>query len=346
MGLQSELFRGDPALEAAAVADHAHITLGAVGDHVRKIQQALNITDGAGLSEDGVYGNGTASAVLEYKRERGIINFAYQQAPDNIVGKMTIQALDQELVKAPGPLEDRTTEVGAATLATLITMDTTLVSRGIFISAPLRLRFELLRLTAAITARGNLTFRGRIRDEFRRGSVQLAGIEAPARGPIVFAAAPAVAVGGVAALEIAIAALALILLLCIVSEDFRKELSRLIQENLEAATEAVLESILDENEIRSAVRRCNGANQNPNPKCAERQKQFEQRDSEFKSARSEAANAVATATMLAPQIEGPRLRFILERVRKALVRLREALRALKDAANALFKDCGCAIPPF
>ena len=38
MALQSSLFRGDPKLEAAAVSDQAHITLGATGPHVKKIQ--------------------------------------------------------------------------------------------------------------------------------------------------------------------------------------------------------------------------------------------------------------------------------------------------------------------
>jgi hypothetical protein len=41
MGLQSELFRGDQRLEAAAVSDPGHIMLGASGPHVQKIQTAL-----------------------------------------------------------------------------------------------------------------------------------------------------------------------------------------------------------------------------------------------------------------------------------------------------------------
>jgi hypothetical protein len=42
----------------------------------------------------GRYGASTAEAVLEYKRTRKIINFSYQTKADNIVGKMTIAALD------------------------------------------------------------------------------------------------------------------------------------------------------------------------------------------------------------------------------------------------------------
>jgi hypothetical protein len=53
MALQSSLLRGDPKLEAAAVSDPAHITPGATGPHVKKIQQALNKLDRANLMEDG-----------------------------------------------------------------------------------------------------------------------------------------------------------------------------------------------------------------------------------------------------------------------------------------------------
>jgi peptidoglycan hydrolase-like protein with peptidoglycan-binding domain len=100
MPLQSKLFRNDPKLEAAAVSDHAHITPGAKGDHVRKIQVALNQLDGASLKTDGVYGPATAAAVLAYKKKRNIVNRAYQTQADNIVGKMTIDRLDKEMLVA------------------------------------------------------------------------------------------------------------------------------------------------------------------------------------------------------------------------------------------------------
>ena len=69
MALQSQLFRGDSALEAAANVDSAHITPGARGPHVEKIQTALNILDSAGLEVDGRYGPATANAVLSYKNK-------------------------------------------------------------------------------------------------------------------------------------------------------------------------------------------------------------------------------------------------------------------------------------
>jgi peptidoglycan hydrolase-like protein with peptidoglycan-binding domain len=98
MALQSQLFRGEPKLEAAAVSDSAHIVQGATGEHVSKIQLALIRLDGAALKSDGSYGPATAAAVLAYKRKRNIVNRSYQSQADNIVGKMTIVALDREMV--------------------------------------------------------------------------------------------------------------------------------------------------------------------------------------------------------------------------------------------------------
>jgi peptidoglycan hydrolase-like protein with peptidoglycan-binding domain len=98
MPLQSQLFRGDPKLEAAATSDPAHIVPGARGPHVAKIQKALNALDGAGLDEDGAYGPATAAAVLAYKQARDIVNRSRQTQADNIVGTMTMAALDREML--------------------------------------------------------------------------------------------------------------------------------------------------------------------------------------------------------------------------------------------------------
>jgi peptidoglycan hydrolase-like protein with peptidoglycan-binding domain len=97
MALESQLFAGDPQLEAAAVSDPAHIVPGARGGHVRKIQLALIQLDGAAIDPDGVYGPKTAAAVLAYKRSRNIINRSRQTQADDIVGKMTMAALDSEM---------------------------------------------------------------------------------------------------------------------------------------------------------------------------------------------------------------------------------------------------------
>jgi|SRR5437762_10377138 hypothetical protein len=103
MSLQSELFRGDTKLDAAAVSNPAHIVPGAVGEHVAKIQAALLKLDGIVIDPVEVtakrYGSSTANAVLSYKKKRSIINTSYQSQADNIVGIMTITALDKEMLK-------------------------------------------------------------------------------------------------------------------------------------------------------------------------------------------------------------------------------------------------------
>ncbi len=96
MPLQSQLFRGDPKLEAAAVSDPAHILTGAKGPHVSKIQQALIQLDGAAIQADGSYGPATARAVSAFKTKRRILNF--QSQIDDIVGKKTMAALDSEML--------------------------------------------------------------------------------------------------------------------------------------------------------------------------------------------------------------------------------------------------------
>jgi len=102
VALQSQLFKGDPKLEAAATSHPAHITPGARGPHVVKIQQALNEISSLSLALDGIYGQGTAAAVLQYKRERNIVNTSYQTQADNIVGIMTMAALDADMLAREG----------------------------------------------------------------------------------------------------------------------------------------------------------------------------------------------------------------------------------------------------
>ena len=110
MALRSNLFKGDTKLEACAVSHPAHILQGHVGAHVGKIQAALAALDGAVIDAAELsstrYGKSTAAAVLSYKKKRSIINPSYQTTPDDIVGKMTIASLDDEMAKkeqAPPP---------------------------------------------------------------------------------------------------------------------------------------------------------------------------------------------------------------------------------------------------
>lgn len=102
MALQSTLFGADRALQACLVDDRAHVTLDAAGEHVTKIHSALVILDNASIAVDelraGRYGPSTAAAVLAYKQRRQIINPSYQTQADDIVGKMTIAAMDREML--------------------------------------------------------------------------------------------------------------------------------------------------------------------------------------------------------------------------------------------------------
>jgi hypothetical protein len=101
--LVSDLFRGEPRLEKCLLEDKAHVLKGDRGQYVALIQYAVLVLE-PGTSIDGqelvreVYGADTAKAVLAYKTRRKIINPAYQTTADAIVGKMTIQRLDAEML--------------------------------------------------------------------------------------------------------------------------------------------------------------------------------------------------------------------------------------------------------
>ena len=101
MALFSNLLKGNANLAACQSNDAAHLTIGARGEHVAKVQFALFALDSAAIDRNEVqfqtYGPSTAKAVLAYKTKRKIINTAYQNTPDNIVGKMTITRLDQDM---------------------------------------------------------------------------------------------------------------------------------------------------------------------------------------------------------------------------------------------------------
>lgn len=102
-------------LEACLTTDSAHIQERKPperGEHVSKIQEALfQLLPGVDFGSEvgnAEYGPKTAAAVLKYKTNHKppIINRSYQDAPDRIVGRMTMQALDEDMAKRfpkPGP---------------------------------------------------------------------------------------------------------------------------------------------------------------------------------------------------------------------------------------------------
>lgn len=105
--LRSDLFLASRELQACLASDAAHVAPGARGQHVALIQSALvrlDVLDAdAARIEARTYGPRTAAAVLTYKREFNIVNRAYQNSADNIVGRMTISSLDHGIAA----LDDR-----------------------------------------------------------------------------------------------------------------------------------------------------------------------------------------------------------------------------------------------
>jgi hypothetical protein len=103
MPLVSKTLSGNAALQACLVNDQAHVTPGAAGVHVGLIQKCLLVLESSPLAPSElrrrVYGPTTTAAVLAYKRKRSIINRSYQTQADNIVGKMTIARLDEDIAK-------------------------------------------------------------------------------------------------------------------------------------------------------------------------------------------------------------------------------------------------------
>jgi peptidoglycan hydrolase-like protein with peptidoglycan-binding domain len=100
LALRARLFKGSSRLQGCLLHDHAHVAPGSKGDHVYRIQTALSWLDYAvdpGELKTSAYGPSTSKAVLEYKKQRNIVNRSYQSQADNIVGKMTIAAMDKEL---------------------------------------------------------------------------------------------------------------------------------------------------------------------------------------------------------------------------------------------------------
>ena len=110
MPLRSRLFAGDRRLEACLVDDKAHLTPGTRGDFVSKVHTALFLVDGLNVDASDLrtqlYGPSTAAAVLAYKRKRHIVNPTYQRTEDDIVGKMTVASLDNEVaLREAGPAD-------------------------------------------------------------------------------------------------------------------------------------------------------------------------------------------------------------------------------------------------
>jgi len=243
--LSSDLFQGDPALEAALRIDAAHITPGAVGEHVKKLQAALTILlqhPPGDIAPDemnvGRYGQTTAHAVLRYKTDHGIINFAYQTTPDDIVGKMTMRALDEAMVGVEA-------EFGAAILGILAHLDQLLLREGLMLAGEMRARIERLRRLGIQLAAGGGSPApgGYFAEEYQRGLRLMDDVARAYRAPIVFAAAPLV-LGAGAALVIFLLVIAALIALLIIA-DLLTEAGK-----LGARVSKAIQEVIDDGERR------------------------------------------------------------------------------------------------
>jgi hypothetical protein len=107
--LTSKLFTIPPQssadrLELCAVDDPSHVIPGSAGDHVKRIQIALNQLSNVFLVIDGAYGPKTAAAAVAFKEAQvPPLRRPGQSIADNIVGIRTIIALDKQMVKLETP---------------------------------------------------------------------------------------------------------------------------------------------------------------------------------------------------------------------------------------------------
>lgn len=81
------------------------LSSGSVGDTVCWVQSCLNALQGAGLTVDGIYGPGTADAVMQFQK-------AYGLAADGIVGSMTTAKMLELWRANPGASGGSTGEPG------------------------------------------------------------------------------------------------------------------------------------------------------------------------------------------------------------------------------------------
>jgi len=162
MALKSNLFKGSRGLAACEINDAAHFTIGKQGDDVGRIQMALYAIDSLKIDRQELlsktYGRSTAAAVLAFKTKRKIINYAYQNKPDNIVGKMTIAALDREMWvfegmhRRPG---DCDTAIGAAPTDFHPQVNVALPSSAVTAPQP-HIKRRTLRIYCSITKKASV----------------------------------------------------------------------------------------------------------------------------------------------------------------------------------------------
>jgi hypothetical protein len=339
--LISDLFRGDSKLEGALTVDAKHITRGAAGPHVSKIQSALILLlDPPPLIiAYGSYDATTAAAVLRYKTERAIINFAYQTIPDDIVGKMTMRSLDNEMVALEA-------EVGSAFLGILTRLDELLHLYQTALSPDIRVRCENIRLQAL-----NLAAPGGFRRPTRRVGYAYSRdlrymdelTKSYRRPAVVFAIAPAIALA--AALGAFIILIGAVIAIIIVNDQvgrFGKQVNKAIEAALDAGEAAVVENAILIDRLDAAVTHCQQISLNPTPACLKALARFAIKKVQVIAKRTDLQGILAN---LREALKGGLSKFIWKKLAmsaesagKDLAKLTDELR---DIVADIIKECGC-----
>lgn len=86
------------------------IQLGSKGEDVKKWQTILNTAIGAGLTVDGVFGNGTRDKTIDYQKRK-------QLTPDGVVGAKTWAQATGQALPTVGKNASASTDVAAYTVA-------------------------------------------------------------------------------------------------------------------------------------------------------------------------------------------------------------------------------------
>jgi hypothetical protein len=346
--LKSNLFSGDPKLEAALNFDPSHITQGAVGDHVTKIQTALLslLTDPPlDIADDetsaGRYGATTAAAVLRYKTENDIVNRAYQTQPDNIVGKMTMKSLDDAMCR----LEEESgqdAQIAAGICQIIAHLDVLLSQRRVYLTPELRMRMEAIRVEALKIAAGNWQMDGEVATAYYIG-IRHMDENTPQRPRVIFTLGPVVVAGGALtaaqiALIAAIVTLAAILILIEVSPEFRKRAEALKSKILDAASQAIVENVADVDVIDAAVERCRHSVPNPSQECLDALAKFLAKKLEVIATRNALQDAVRFILSNPTNVISIFDVLLVKELTKKLARL---MQELKDVVKDVMNQCGC-----
>ncbi len=295
------------------------------------------------IAGSGHYDATTAAAVLRYKTERAIINFAYQTSPDDIVGKMTMRSLDNEMVAFES-------EVGTALLAILTRLDELLYLYQSVLTPHLRARCESIRrLALSLAAPGG--FRKptrRLGYAYRRGLRYMDELAMSIHRPeFVFAAVAVVAVVALA-LGAFLLLIAAVIAIIIVSEILKEadrlghRVNKAIEEVLEAGESAVVENVLAIDALDQAVSHCQQISLNPTPACVNALARFVTKKAEVIAKRSELQSILQS---LRKALAGAPNKFIWKllasRAEKAGEALAKLMEELREIVRDIIKECGC-----